>query len=102
MEEFEENETGRPELADATNATLRSLISCVAMDAKAIVCGVFSLTWIAPDWPVIDELTESVAVTVWDPTVLRVIENVPTPEDKGADGGNTAAGSLLVMATVPA
>jgi hypothetical protein len=52
--------------------------------------------------PVSEVATVSVAVIVRSPTVLSVTLNVPTPEVSVDDEGNTAAPSLLVIATVPA
>jgi hypothetical protein len=49
-----------------------------------------------PDVPAIDELTVSVAVTVWVPAVSRVAEKVPVPLVSVLSAGSTAAPSLLV------
>jgi hypothetical protein len=51
--------------------------------------------------PVIDEVTVSVAVIVWDPAVARVTENDPTPLVSVAAAGRVAAVSVLVNFTVP-
>jgi len=52
--------------------------------------------------PVIEALTESVAVIVRLPEVLSVALNVPTPLVSVELAGNVAAGSELVKWTVPA
>ena len=56
---------------------------------------------VTDDVPVIDEVTVSVAVIVWDPAVARVTENVPTPLVSVAAVGRVAAVSVLVNFTVP-
>ena len=46
--------------------------------------------------PVIELLTVSVAVTVWEPAVSKVTENVPTPLVRVELEGKTAALSVEV------
>ena len=60
-----------------------------------------ALTVIAPEVPVIDPVTVSVAVIALLPTVFSVAENVPTPFVSVEFAGNTAAPSVLVKCTVP-
>ena len=77
----------------------------VPMEAStAVTLGMAAAeTAMAPEFPVIDGVTESVAVMVWSPTVTRVAEKVPIPLVRVAAGGRAAApGSLEVMFTVPA
>ena len=62
---------------------------------------VVALTVIGLEDPVIDEVTVSVAVTVWLPTVFNVTEKEPAPLVSVELAGNTACGSLLVKCTVP-
>ena len=52
--------------------------------------------------PVIDEVTVSVATTVWLPLLFRVTLNVPTPLLRVELAGRTASPSELVKCTVPA
>jgi hypothetical protein len=58
-------------------------------------------TVIALEVPVIEEVTVSVAVTVWLPSVFKVTWNTPVPLESVEFGGSIAAGSLLVICTVP-
>lgn len=58
-------------------------------------------TVMAPDVPVIEEVTVSVAVMVWFPAVFSVIENVPTPLVNVESAGNVATPSVLMKCTVP-
>ena len=58
-------------------------------------------TAIAPEVPVIDEVTVSVAEIDWVPTVFRVAKKVPLPLGTLESEGRTAAPSLLVKWTVP-
>jgi hypothetical protein len=60
-----------------------------------------TITLIWPLVPVMDELTKSVAVTVWLPAAASVAENVPEPEASMALDGRVADPSLLVKWTVP-
>jgi hypothetical protein len=53
-------------------------------------------TPIAPLVPVIDDVTVSVAVSVWLPDVFRVALNVANPAVKALFAGNVACASLLV------
>ena len=55
----------------------------------------------APEVPLIDAVTVSVAVIVRLPVVLKVAEKVPTPFVSAALAGNVAAVSLLLKWTVP-
>jgi hypothetical protein len=61
-----------------------------------------ALTTIAPEVPVIDEVTVSVAVMVWLPAIFSVAENVPVPFVSVVFAGSTAWLSVLVKCTVPA
>ena len=65
---------------------------CVAVPAP---------TLIDEETPVIDEVTVSVAVTVWVPAVSRVTEKVPAPFIKVVSADSLAAPSVLVKCTVP-
>ena len=58
-------------------------------------------TAIALEIPVIEEVTVSVAVTVWLPRVFKVTRNTPVPLERVEFAGRVAAGSLLVICTVP-
>jgi len=60
-----------------------------------------ALRAMALEVPVIAAFTESVAVMVWLPAVLRVVENVPVPFVNVEFAGKGAAGSVLVKWTVP-
>ena len=53
------------------------------------------------DEPVIDDVTVSVAVSVWFPAVFNVADKVPTPFVNVESAGNVAAPSLDVKCTVP-
>ena len=71
--------------------------------------GIVTKKWVASpeptvielDVPVIVEVTVSVAVTVWVPSVFSVTWNPPDPVVNVAFAGRTAAPSLLVICTVP-
>ena len=56
---------------------------------------------IVEDVPVIDEVTVSVAVMVWLPTVAKVTEKVPVPDVNVEFAGRVADASVLVKCTVP-
>ena len=60
-----------------------------------------AVTLTAPLAPVSELLEVSVAVIVWLAAVLKVIWNVAVPLIKVALAGKTAAGSVLVIWTVP-
>jgi hypothetical protein len=60
------------------------------------------VTLMAPDVPVIDAVTVSVAAIVWLPKVLSVAVKLPTPSVSVEFTGNTAPSSLLVKCTLPA
>ena len=75
---------------------------CGVVPAPAVMlCGTCA-TLIWPLMPVMDELTVSVAVMVWLPTVANVAENVSVPEVRVELAGRVDAESLLVKCTVPA
>ena len=59
------------------------------------------LTVIAPEVPVIEELTVSVAVIVRLPAVFSVAENVPVPLLSVELVGNIPCPSELLKCTVP-
>jgi hypothetical protein len=80
---------GVPTVADVGALTLNFVAVSAAADT------------VTDDVPVIDEVTVSVAVIVWDPAVARVTENVPTPLVSVAAVGRVAAVSVLVNFTVP-
>ena len=84
-----ETDVGVPAVAEAALVTE----TCVAAPAETLT--VF-------DVPVIEDVTVSVAVTVWLPAVFRVALNVPVPPASVAFAGNTATPSLDVKCTVPA
>jgi hypothetical protein len=52
-------------------------------------------TVIGPEMPVMKDVTESVAVIVWEPAVIKVTENVPVPLVRTLFGGKDALRSLL-------
>jgi hypothetical protein len=60
---------------------------CVAAPAETVM---------APDVPVIEAVTVSVAVTVWLPAVFKVRLKLPTPLTRVVLGGSTAAPSVEV------
>ena len=69
---------------DRTNCVVAAALTVIAL-----------LVWLRA------ALLVSVAVTVRWPAVLRVTVNVPTPPISVLLAGSKAAGSLLVIATVP-
>ena len=71
-----------------------------AVTLKCVVVAAFTV--MAPEVPLIVEVTVSVAVMVRLPVVFNVAENVPAPFVSVALAGNDAAASLLVKCTVPA
>ena len=60
-----------------------------------------ALTWMVVV-PLIEAVAVSVADTVWAPTVLRVMVNLPTPPVRVAVAGSTAALSPLEKWMEPA
>jgi hypothetical protein len=77
------------------------LVAVAGADTAKCVAAA-ALTAIAPEVPVIDGVTVSVAVIVCEPAVFSVAENVPAPFVNVAFAGNTACPSLLVKCTKPA
>jgi hypothetical protein len=61
-----------------------------------------ALTTIAPDVPVIELVTVSVAVIVWLPLVASVAPKVPAPFVRPLFAGNVPCASLLVKCRLPA
>jgi hypothetical protein len=84
--------TVKANLAPAVAAAGALMIKCVPTAA---------LTVIGPLWPVMDVVTESVAVKVWVPAVLRIAAKKPMPLLRVEFAGRPARESLLVKFTVP-
>jgi hypothetical protein len=60
-----------------------------------------ALTATAPEVPVMEEVTVSVAVMLWEPAVSSVTWKVPVPLVRVVSAGRLAAPSELVKCTVP-
>jgi hypothetical protein len=71
-----------------------------ALTVKCVAAAALTLTF--ADVPVIEDVTESVAESVWLPAVLSVALKVPTPLVSVLFAGSTACPSLVVKCTVPA
>ena len=59
-------------------------------------------TVISPEVPVMEEVSVSVAVTVWVPTVANLTRNPPVPLDRVELTGRIASPSVEANCTVPA
>jgi hypothetical protein len=91
------------EASNAVTVTLKAVPAVSGVAAVTLKCvAVPVLTTIAPEVPVIDEVTVSVAVMVWLPAVFSVAVNVLVPLVSVLFAGSVAAPSLLVKCTVPA
>ena len=82
------------------NGCVNPAETLVAAGATVIVCKT-AVTRIAPDVPVIPEVTVSVAVTVWLPVVFKVTAKFPVPLVRVVFAGSVAVPSVLVKCTVP-
>src|SRR5580698_1596188 len=90
-----EKVTGRPELAVALNGIGGFPTVCARIEGNVIVCAA-GLTVMAGEVPVMATVTVSVAVSVCEPDVFNVAENVPAPAVRVPLPGRTASPSLLV------
>lgn len=70
--------------------------------AETLKCVAGRVVTVTEADPVIEEVTVSVAVTVWLPLLFRVTLNVPTPLLRVEFAGRLASPSELVKWTVPA
>ena len=81
---------------------MKALPAVAVAGAETVKCvaGAVDTTMLA-EVPVIADVTESVAVTVWLPAVFRVTEKVPTPLVSVEFAGRVALPSVVVKWTVP-
>src|SRR5215831_2200805 len=83
-----------PAVTVAVNVCAAPYVTVAAEGASEVVVE-FTAAFTAPDVPVIDGVTVSVAVRVWLPEVFSVAENVRAPLVKVELAGNIALPSLL-------
>ena len=91
------------EASSAVTVKLKAVPAVTEVGAVTEKCVTLAvgLTEILFELPVIEAVTESVAVMVWPPIVLSVAEKVAVPFDSVELDGSTAWPSVLVKCTVP-